>query len=185
MKRKRKYRIIIAFLALVLVIFGSGITYSLFRGGATLSANQGIAKFIFNAEKSDSLELPISDMNPGDSNEYAFSVSNNNEGSTSNVDLAYELTIETYHFVPLLIELYKINGEEQQLIMTCDETYTRNSSNELICNTPTQEMSNESEILDNYNLKISFPEEYNGSEYADLVDYMNIEIRSWQKINEE
>lgn len=182
---KKKYKIIIFISVLILIIFGSGITYSLFRGGTTMNTDQGIAKFVFNAERLDSLELPISDMNPGDVSEYPFSVSNNNEGSTSGVALEYEMSIETYHFVPLLIELYKINGEEEQLIMTCDETYTRNSSNELICNTPTQEMSKESESLDNYVLKISFPEEYNDSEYAGLVDYMNIEIRSWQKINEE
>ena len=182
---KKKYKVILIISVLVMLIFGSGITYSLFRGETNMNADQGIAKFIFNAQRLDSLELPISDMNPGDVSEYPFSVSNNSEGSTSNVSLEYEMTIKTYHFVPLLIELYKLNGEEEQLIMTCDETYTRNSSNELICNTPTQEISNELETLDNYNLKISFPEEYNDSEYAGLVDYINIEIRSWQKLNEE
>lgn len=180
---KKKNKIIIIICVVALLVFGSGITYSLFRSDKTITADQAIAKFVFNAQRMDSLELPLKDMNPGEILEYPFSVSNSSSGSTSNVTVMYEMTIKTYHFVPLLIELYKINGTEQ-LIMTCDETYTRNSSNELICNTPTQEISYSSENSDEYKLKVEFPDEYNGSEYAGLVDYINIEIRSWQKLDE-
>jgi hypothetical protein len=35
--------------------------------------------------------------------------------------------------------------------------------------------------LDNYKLKVTFPSQYNGEVYSDLVDYINIEIKSWQK----
>ena len=105
-------------------------------------------------------------------------------GLLSNVSVEYQMIIKTYHFVPLLIELYKLDGETEELILTCDETYTRNLDNELICNSPIQEMSHSLEKLDNYKIKIEFPEEYNDAMYAGLVDYINIEIKSWQKMEE-
>ncbi len=181
---KRKYKIIIIVLVVALVAFGAGITYSLFRSDNIITGDQGIAKFIFNAERLDELELPISNLNPGDESVYPFSISNSSSESTSNVTVEYQMTLKTYHFVPLIIELYKIVDEQEQRILTCDETYTRSSTNELLCNTPIEEMTYSSNVLDNYKLKIKFSSEYNSSEYAGLVDYLNIEIRSWQKIDE-
>lgn len=164
------------------LVFCFGITYSFFHSSSTLtSTDQDIAKFVFNAENLNQIQLPLIDLNPGDNNEYAFSVSNNQLEQVSDVSIQYQMTIKTYHVVPLVIEIYKLDGELEELVLNCDETYTRNADNELICNTPIQEMGYSSLILDNYKLKVSFPNQYNGEEYADLVDYINIEIKSWQK----
>ena len=38
------------------------------------------------------------------------------------------------------------------------------------------------ESKNNYKLRISFPEEYNDEIYSNLVDYIDIEIKSWQKV---
>ncbi|MDD4035913.1 MAG: hypothetical protein PHS45_01125 [Bacilli bacterium] len=180
-----KYKVLIVLFVLTLFIFGAGITYSMFYSGATLgSNNQDVAKFIFNTESLDQLQMPLIDLNPGDNEEYLFSVSNNYLGNISDVSVEYHMTIKTYHLVPLIIELYKMDGANEELILTCDETYTRNSQNELICNTPIQEMGHVSEELDNYKLKVNFPSEYNDVVYSDLVDYINIGIESWQKIKE-
>lgn len=179
---KKKYKMLIILSILILVVFGSGMTYSIFHSGADLnSTDQDIAKFIFNTESLDQLQLSLINLNPGDTNEYPFSISNSKAGVLSNVSVEYQMTIKTYHLVPLIIELYKLNGETEELILTCDETYTRSSQNELICNTPNQEMLHASEQLDNYKLKVQFPSEYNDETYANLVDYINIEIKSWQK----
>ena len=180
---KRKYRFLVVIGTLTLLILGSGITYSLFNASASMSSSdQDIAKFIFNAESLDHLELSLIDLNPGNNEEYDFSVNNNYSGSISNVTVEYQLTIKTFHLIPLIIELYRINGEEEELVLTCDESYTRNSQNELLCNSPIQELGYASELLDDYILKVEFPDEYNDSTYAGLADYINIEIKSWQKI---
>lgn len=176
--KKRLLKII--FVATVF-IFGLGITYSVFTSNANLEANQGIAKFIFNALNLDQLELPLTDLNPGDNKEYDFSITNNSSGVSSDVTIDYLLTIKTYHLVPLVIELYKMNNEVEQLVLTCDETYSRNEKNELICTTPIQEMVHTSAITDNYKLKVRFADGYNGEEYSGLVDYINVEVKSWQK----
>jgi hypothetical protein len=146
-----------------------------------VSNEQDVAKFVFNAQSLDQIQLPLIDLNPGSTKEYTFAVSNNYAGSLSDVTIEYQMTIETYHLIPLVIELYKMNGETEELILTCDENYTRNSENELICNSSTQEMGYSTLKLDNYKLKVTFPNQYNGEAYSDLVDYINIEIKSSQK----
>jgi hypothetical protein len=146
-----------------------------------VSNEQDVAKFVFNAQSLDQIQLPLIDLNPGSTKEYTFAVSNNYAGTLSDVTIEYQMTIETYHLIPLVIELYKMNGETEELILTCDENYTRNSENELICNSSTQEMGYSTLKLDNYKLKVTFPNQYNGEAYSDLVDYINIEIKSSQK----
>lgn len=181
----KRYKILAILFVLTILIFGSGITYSFFQSNVIMdSVDRNIAKFVFNTEQLNEIELSLIDLNPGDVEEYQFSVSNTKAGLLSNVSVEYQMIIKTYHLVPLLIELYKLDGETEELILTCDETYTRNLDNELICNSPIQEMSHSLEKLDNYKIKIEFPEEYNDVMYAGLVDYINIEIKSWQKMEE-
>lgn len=178
-----KYKILLIIFILALLIFGSGITYSIFHSSSNLSSNdKDIAKFVFNTKSLDELELSLIDLKPGESKEYLFSVSNNYSGSISNVSVEYQMILKTYHLVPLNIELYSIDNETETLVLKCDESYTRNSNNELVCNTPVSQMGYSSQELDNYKLKVTFPSEYNSSDYASLVDYINIEIKSWQKV---
>jgi hypothetical protein len=42
-------------------------------------------------------------------------------------------------------------------------------------------MGHSSERLDNYKLKVKFSNEYNDEVYSNLTDYINLEIKSWQK----
>jgi len=167
---------------LVIMAFGTGITYSVFTSDAFGNVNQKIAKFIFNAEEVDELHLSLTDLYPGVTKEYQFSVSNNSSGKLTNVTLNYNMIIKTYHFMPTEIKLYRIDDENETLVISCDETFTRNEENELVCNTETVEMSFKKEELHNYKLEVIFPSSYNSEEYTDLVDYIDIEINSWQKI---
>ena len=174
-----KYKILISLFVVMFFIFGIGITYSYFSSDAVLSSvDQRIAKFVFDAETLDRLELPLIDLTPGQTEEYNFSVSNGSSDLLSDVAIEYQLTILTPHFTPLIIELYK--GED--LILSCDETYSRNENNELVCNSPVQELSYEEEELDNYTLRVTFDGLYSDESFSNLIDYINIEIKSYQKV---
>ena len=72
----------------------------------------------------------------------------------------------------------------EKLVMTCSENYSRNENNLLVCNSIDQSMSYREETYDNYRLDISFPAEYNGSDFTELVDFIDIEIRSWQSVGD-
>lgn len=178
--KKKIYLIIIL---IVLVTFFSGITYSFFHSNASAtSSNQGIASFIFETNNLDHIDLNLNGLIPGDKKEYLFSVTNTKEEDTSEVTVEYKLSIKTYHFIPITIDLYKMNGEKETFVGSCDETVLRNSKNELICTMPVSTLTNSEKQTDDYKLKIEFPAEYNDVSYSNLVDYINIEIESWQKI---
>lgn len=177
-----KRRLLIILVILVIFVLSSGITYSAFTSRTYGNVDQNIAKFIFETKLIDHIELPLVDIAPGQVEEYQFAVTNNLNKKISDVLLNYQIILKTYHLMPLKIELYKLdNGEE--LIMTCDENYTRDENKQLLCNSPVQEMGYSREETVNYKLKVIFPEEYNDEIYANLVDYVDVEIKSWQKID--
>ena len=174
-----RYKILLTVLILMFFLFSAGLTYSYFTSDISyIGSDQKIASFIFDASTLDRLELPLIDLTPGKVKEYDFSVSNTKENKTSDVTILYQLTVLTPHFTPLIIEVYKGN----ELVMTCDETYSRNDNNELVCNTPVFELSHENELVDDYKLRVTFDSSYDDLSYANLIDYINIEIRSYQKV---
>ena len=178
-----KKKICITVILIVLITFFSGITYSFFHSNTIMkSTNQGIASFVFETNNTDEIDLQLNGLVPGTQKEYLFSVTNTKNEKISDVTVEYQLIIKTYHFIPITINLYKIEDKKEEYIGTCDETSSRNSNNELICNMPKEILENSKEEVDNYKLKIEFPKEYNDISYSNLVDFINIEIESWQKI---
>ena len=181
-----KKRIFMIIFLLIMIVLGLGVTYSAFTSEMNLIINQEIASFIFEANQTDHISLALSDLKPGDKTSYKFSVSNNKkieeEVNVSNVTINYQILVSTYHFIPLNIKLYKADSEEALLV--CDETIARTASNEIVCTTETQNMEYTSGITDDYELKVEFDNKYNQEEYSDLVDYIDIEIKSWQKVGE-
>ena len=53
--------------------------------------------------------------------------------------------------------------------------------NALVCNSDVWELEHNSTKTDKFNIKISFDSQYNSLEYTELVDYIDIDISSWQK----
>ena len=153
--KKTKLKIIVILVSSIVLICGSGITYSLFTSSSRLVANQKIAQFVFNATKTDVIELPIANLNPGAKSEYKFQVTNNIDNKRSDVTIKYQMTIKTFHFMPLEINLYKEN--EETPLLTCEES-SRNTDNEVVCNTEIQTMDYKLNATDNYKLVIEFPE---------------------------
>lgn len=175
-----KKKLMIIAVCLFILITGTGITYSLFTSNSNLIANQKIAQFIFDAARTDSIELPITDMSPGDEPvKYSFQVANNLEQKKSDVTINYQVIIKTYHFMPLEIKLLKEGTEEPVII--CDEKFSRDEvTNQRVCNSGVQKMPHNDKVTDKYTLELTFPAKYNSDVYADLVDYIDIDINSWQ-----
>lgn len=182
-----KKKVMLIIILGILITFLSGITYSLFTSRATMiSTNQGIAGFVFETNNLEHIDLDLNGLVPGDNKEYLFSVTNTNEKKkTSEVTIEYKLIIKTYHFMPLTINLYEVGEEEDKLVGKCDETSARNADKELLCVMPLGTLKNGVEEKDDYKLVVTFPSDYNDAVYSNLVDYISIEIESWQKIIKE
>ncbi len=176
----RKKVFIIEVILIALVLFG-GITYSLYTSEADIIDEEiEIAQFVFNANKINQIEIPLSNLIPGNNVEYQFSVANNLESKVSEVTVEYQIIISTIHAIPLTYELIHVTDTDE-VILTCNETTPRNAEGELECKSPVMQMNHVTSELDNYKLNILFPSIYNDSIYANLVDYVDIEISSWQK----
>lgn len=185
MSQKIKKRIIFILIILIIVTFGGSIAYSFFQSNATMDASdQHIAKFVFNAEILDQLQLPLVDLQPGAKKDFNFEIKNNEEEKMSDVSIDYQLTIKTFHFVPTTIKLYQIDNGQEVSVLNCDESFSRNENNELVCNTDIMVLDYRVKKNDLFKLSVEFPEQYNDKMYIDLVDYINITIKSWQKIEE-
>ena len=175
-----KNKVLIIVILFCLILCFSKITYSLFRSETTfVVGSKEIAEFIFETQRTSHIELDFDDLKPGDSKEFSFQVSNTKDNNITNVTTQYQITIKTFHFMPLLIELYK----DDDVVMVCNEKkYSRNIDNSLVCNSSIWEMGHGASKIDNFKIKVTFPEEYNSYEYTELVDYIDIDISSWQKI---
>lgn len=174
-----KHKVLIILTLFCLIICFTRITYSFFNSEASfLTTNMRIAEFIFETKRTNHIELDFTNLKPGDTNEFYFEVTNTKDNIITNVTTEYQITIKTFHFMPLLIELYKDND----IVMTCDEDYSRNTDNALVCNSDIWELSHNSSKTDNFKIKVSFPQEYNSYDYTELVDYIDLDISSWQKI---
>lgn len=169
---------ILLLLAMFIIIHATGITYSFYSSSDDAKIKNALASFIVNVEKTDNIDIPLDDIKPGDEIKYDFSVLNNSNDKRSDVTIVYNLTINTLHFIPLEISLY---DDKDNLILTCDESYSRNSNNELECKSDNIDMAYYKDVKDNYYLKIVFPIEYSESKYSSLVDYINLKVDSYQK----
>ena len=174
----KKLKIILILVILIPCFYK--ITYSFFNSETSLEIQDGeIAEFIFEAKRTNHIELEFEDLKAGENREYEFQISNTKDENITNVTTEYQIIIKTFHFMPLLIELYK----NDELVMTFDEKYSRNEDNALVCNSDIWELEHNSTKTDKFKIKVSFDSKYNSLEYTDLVDYIDIDISSWQKQN--
>lgn len=174
-----KHRVLIIIVLFCLIVCFTGVTYSLFTSEASFAfGDMRVAEFVFETKRTDRIQLDFTNLKPGDVQEFNFQVSNTRNNIITNVTTQYRIMIKTFHFMPLLIELYK--GEDK--VMTCDESYSRNSDNALLCNSDSWELSHNSSETDDFTIKVTFPEKYNSYDYTELVDYIDLDIKSWQKI---
>ena len=113
-----KKKIIIIILLFFGLLFGTVMTYSFFNNDTTAVGDQEIAKFVFESSKSDHIDISLVDLKPGDTENYLFSVTNKDTGIRSDVTINYQISVSTYHFMPLDIKLYNTNSGET-LVLIC------------------------------------------------------------------
>ena len=183
MKNKIKYALLLLIvLLLCYTIKGSYAVYNSIADGKIKDENNSreiIAKFIVNNQLSDSINFEISDLSPGDTKTFNFSVSNTINTTHSDVSIKYKINIHSY-----------------SLPLTYILTQDQNTNNLLTCSGEVDISCESSELIMNYNdntiknftLKVTLPEANTNEEafdytYANNIDIVTLTIDSWQIIS--
>lgn len=132
-------------------------------------------------------EVFIEDMIPGNSKEYAFSVSNFKDGKRSEVTTTYEVSVKATTNMPLKYEIYQVEGGNKE---KCDVTELNEPDSygtyfKTVTTTTDLEFDHTEDQTHNFELKIIFPEENDNADYADLVENVSLRVSAKQKFGDE
>lgn len=187
----RKRFFLYSFLVLILMILSFYLlnVYSSYNSTATINTNVEKAIYIFN-EDIFSFNIDIDGIVPSeDPYIYEFSISNYKDNKKSSVDLEYSLNFRTTTNLPVVYKLYR------------NEEYNDSNSTNLFSlssliqdedgswynkfDLPTKYTFNyEEKEKDIYYLVVNFPKSYsNNSEYADMIDNVEITVDAKQIID--
>lgn len=184
MKKIINFLIITLFLIILLANFPK--TYSKYETDAMSSIDVEAAYYVINTEyQTDTVKM--FDLVPSNNQYvYTFSVANNKDGKRLETRLKYNLKIRATTNLPLTYELYKIVNNEDILFKDVDEvipdnygTYFRHISTE------DEYFSYIYDEINYYKLIVNLSEEFNSSQYQDIVEFMEIIISSKQLLDGE
>lgn len=185
MTRRRKTRLyiklIILIICFIIVIQIFAITVSRFESNSNSNADVDIAFYVLN-EDYQTLNLTLNDIVPREEPYiYNFTVSNEKDGNVAEVDIEYELTVRTTTNLPLEIELYKTENNNQ--IMATKETVQDEYGtifNRFIMSQYT--FYYDTPKTDSYTLTVYFPAEYNSENYQDITELIEVNVDAKQII---
>ena len=187
-KRLFKSLIIISLIIIIVIaVIQIRKTLARYETTATTERDVDVAFWVVDNDfKSDT--ILIKDIYPSTTAfEYTFTVSNFANSKKAETDLEYELLITTTTNLPLSYEIQK-NGttctKVEELFTDTDGTYYKNIALQTESNK--HYMDSDSNVTDEFVLKVTFPQEYSANEqYADLMEDVKINLTARQVIEEE
>ena len=184
-KLKRLYaKFVILILCLLVLIRIVVLVLSKYESIANSTANVDIAFYLLN-EDYKTMTLNLASLFPqDDAYVYTFSIGNQDGEKTAEIDLVYDLTIRTTTNLPLTYELYKNQKHTDNGAVNIIETNTVDPDE---YGTYFRNMTTQEENLyykepktNIYELVIRFPENYNTTNYQNIIEALEIKVDSHQ-----
>ena len=185
--KKRLYaKLVILILCLIIVLRIFVLIWSKYESEATSNANVDIAFYLLKEDFKE-MSLNLAKIFPrNDAYIYTFSIGNQNENETAEVDLTYNLTLRTTTNLPLSYELYmnQNDGEDGavSILETNDITQDENGTYFRTMTPKEEELYYKEPKTNQYTLVVHFPENYHTEEYQDIIEMLEITIDSKQMI---
>ena len=171
------------------IIFGS---YSLYESNAESSADIDIAFFLVN-DSYDSQVISLEDVEPGDTTQVAFSVSNfyindDNESIVADTDMEYSVKVRTTTNLPLeysVTENQTARNADNNIALaesatddfgTYFNTILEDSGEFIISDDDTSS----DEYTNTYVVDITFPEDCNDVTYQNVIECIEISVEAEQ-----
>jgi hypothetical protein len=207
---KRRVKLLIVMIILLIlykIIFGS---YSIYESKAKSEPTIDVAFYAVEASHTVK-DIPLADLNPGDEVSVTFTVANfettkdqwgNDKKITSETDLEYDLIIRTTTNLKLEYELYKNQSDSSTnpvSILQEAENIKQEETDGIIMKyllkkdasdyektnyvTDYESFKYDVPKINEYTLKIKFPEEYSDVKYQNIMDCIEITVDSRQIID--
>ena len=185
-KKGIQIKIIIFFSFLIILYILISNILARYESNAIGTGEMEVAFYLLN-ENYQSMSISLSDMVPREGPYiYNFSVANYNATDRTEVELEYDLTIVMTTNLPLGCELYfnetylDINAENIAASSSpqpdADGTYFKTIL------TPKVIFGHTTNQINNYQLIIYFPEIYKSIEYQNIIEVLEIQVNSRQRI---
>ena len=163
-----KYIFIFAAIAIIINVVGR--SYTRYESDVDLSANANVAFFVIDQGTYES-SIAISDLLPSPTPVYyTFYVANYKDGKRTNVDLEYTIKFETTTNLPLQYEVIRNQSFSGTHTNILTNSSVRQDDNDVFykvfTNNNTYSFSHNANQVDEYTIKIVFPESY--KDYPDL-----------------
>ena len=178
-----KIEICIFFILLALLLFLVPYTFSRLRTETRANPTVDIAFFLAKDTYTHE-EINLTDLKPGDSSSYTFSVSNTDGTNRSEVNMDYFVEVKATTNLPLRYDLYLINSgidvpfiSDEEIISDEDGTYFKTLK------TSSRTLDFENDTTDYYKLTISFDSEYSTHKYQDVAENIEITVNAKQKLD--
>lgn len=184
-KVRRLYtKFIILILCFLIVIRIFVLALSKYESQSNAAANVNIAYYLFKEDYKE-MTLNLDLIEPRENKYiYTFSIGNQNGDKVAEIDLKYDLTIRTTTNLPLTYKLYmnqEYDAEGATEIVKTNEiapdedgTYFRTITTDTIYLKYTEPKTNI------YQLVVYFPEVYNTENYQDIIESLEIIVKSEQ-----
>ena len=185
--KKRLYIKLIILIVCVLILFRIFIlVWSKYESEVIVNANVDIAFYLLN-EDFKKMTLSLDEIFPIENAYiYTFSIGNEEDGKTAEIDLTYDLKIRTTTNLPLTYELYMNQTHDEEnainIIKTNDIVQDEDGTYFRIITTPTEELDYSTPKTNIYQLVVYFPSTYNTTEYQDIMEMIEITVDSRQLI---
>ena len=183
-KRRVYVKLVILLLCLIIVIRMFTLVLSKYESETNSNTNVDIAFYLLK-EDYKKMTLNLDSLFPqNDAYVYTFTIGNQEGDKTAEIDLVYDLTIRTTTNLPLTYELYKNQNYTDKgasnIIKTNNIEQDEYGTYFRIITTETENLYYEEPKTNTYQLVIHFPENYNTTNYQNIIEALEINVNSHQ-----
>lgn len=184
-KLKRLYaKVVILILCFLILMRIVTLVLSKYESEAKSTANVDIAFYLLK-EDYKTMTLNLASLFPqNDAYVFTFTIGNQDGEKTAEIDLIYDLRMRTTTNLPLTYELYK-NQEytdtgATNIIKTNNIEQDEYGTYFRVMTTETENLNYREPKTNTYQLVIYFPENYNTTNYQNIIEALEINVNSHQ-----
>ena len=184
-KKAKLTRIKLVLFVIMLIVTAKlvGSTSAKYRSSAHSDANVDLAFYLFT-EESISQDLKLASILPRSTPyNYTFSVANNDGTDRTETAIVYSIELKTTTNLPLIYRVYESNDMTTNLVTQTQSYQDDDGTYFKRIRVAGGELGFEQDEEITYVLQVEFPDTYNSSEYEGIIEYVQLTLRSSQKLS--